>query len=792
MESFSAALASFDDRLHKHDPFTAPAHSTAINMAEYPANLFTGLYKPNPPPPPYQQVHHNSYVDKSVQYAPTLPPPVVPASAAAVANIKLGSLVARFVVRVPWKPILQRVPGLWLIAILGLAVFGPVGIKYAYAETIKQATTDWLGEYLRVTGAASGEDTSHDMPYDHILHLLIIPNYSEDVDTLCETLDVLSSHRRALTQYRICLAMEETEQGSIEKARMLMKMYSDCFFDITYTIHPANQPGEIRGKSSNVAFAAREMARYSARSGAASAASAAECTIDGIYSANQTTCEVPFNATRHDHEIVTILDADTIFAEDYFAAMACHYATASPSQRKIMMFMPSTVFDRNSDKVPILVRTCDTYWSLGVMSNMYDASPVKLPCSAYSISMDLCIAVNFWDAGPESIGEDLHMYLKCFFSTSGNVIIKPIYSAVSCCNIEGAASNTSSKVVKFYNGLCARYDQAKRHLWGSLDTAYIIKRTIYALFAPGYDAVIPMKNLGKEDPHAETTNQKGFDLSRLRCLFHRVLETHCLMGHFAILGLVRSVMAQLPLAVETVVGPQMLPVAVRWGFPAFLTFDRFAATIMFCCVLCNFTSASYYEKYYKFSGFERWALQTLPAKPPTTHHQQPHPTSTKPDKFSIDNAATVANNRLVGLATMAKHALQFAPQHATLRVQPLGRRPQLSSPRYALNCIEWCLIPYAALFYFVIPQCHAQLSHLVSDKLDYRVSAKPQLRTSSLAALTMEEVVMSAKGMGNEWSEENVPYAEVVSLKGGSESDSKSVTVDSDIRGDDGYYEEDF
>ncbi|KAJ3385008.1 hypothetical protein HDU84_002500 [Entophlyctis sp. JEL0112] len=239
-------------------------------------------------------------------------------------------------------------------------------IRQAYYESIKQATTNWLGEYLRITGASSGDDPSHDLPYDSILHVIIIPNYCETTDTLCETLDVLASHRRALTQYRViaamiyiacvsydilqvCLAMEESEKGCVTKAQMLLKVYSDSFFDITYTVHPANLPGEIRGKSSNVAWAAREMAKYRTVPANIAAVAVEKMYHERIHGVNCGYESVELSNDlpgQHSHEVITVLDCDSIFAEDYFAALACHYATASPEQRKIMMFMPSTVFDR--------------------------------------------------------------------------------------------------------------------------------------------------------------------------------------------------------------------------------------------------------------------------------------------------------------------------------------------------------------------------------------------------------------------------------------------------------------
>lgn len=112
--------------------------------------------------------------------------------------------------------------------------------------------------------------------------------------------------------------MEESEKGAENKAKTLIKLYSDSFFEITFTLHPKGRVGEIRGKSSNVAWAAAQMA---SKSGA------------GLRG-------------RHDHEICTVMDADTCFAEDYFSSVTFNYCVASPEQRKIMMFAPCTVFDR--------------------------------------------------------------------------------------------------------------------------------------------------------------------------------------------------------------------------------------------------------------------------------------------------------------------------------------------------------------------------------------------------------------------------------------------------------------
>lgn len=52
------------------------------------------------------------------------------------------------------------------------------------------------------------------------------------METLCETLEVLASHKRAITQYSICLGMEETEQGCEQKVsfKLLFNLIYLFFF----------------------------------------------------------------------------------------------------------------------------------------------------------------------------------------------------------------------------------------------------------------------------------------------------------------------------------------------------------------------------------------------------------------------------------------------------------------------------------------------------------------------------------------------------------------------------------
>ena len=496
------------------------------------------------------------------------------------------------------------------------------------------------------TGVPNGSDARHDLPFDSILHVILIPNYKEDFGT----------------QYRVCLAMEESEPGCKEKALKLIEDFGEKFFDLRFTIHPVNRPGEMRGKSSNVAWASQQMARLS---------------------------------TRHHHEIMTVIDADSAFAEDYFMACSYYYAVASPEQRRIMMFAPSTVFDRNANDVPLFVRTTDMFWSIGVISNLYPSSPVKLPCSAYSVSMDLVLSVNFWDAGPEAIGEDMHMYLKCFFSTRGRVIVKSIFSPASSVNITGEGEGMAGYV----SSIKARYDQAKRHLWGSLDTGYALRRTLLSYLAPQSEPTVFLKNMsvskfGKED-------QVVFKLETILTLAHRLFEAHIMMGQFFILALTSTLF---------VPSHALIPSLANWVW-SFVSLEPVHHAVSFAlqlgfwlrlaCIVPNLVTFYYYEHYHEWVGFKRWELQ----------EEQQRETGLLFSK-RFDSANDLSGDHF----------------DTTGRVQHLGQRPQLSSRRvHPRNLFDWLSIPVSGFLFYVIPQHHAQLSHLFTERLDYKVAHKPTL-----------------------------------------------------------------
>eukprot|EP00158_Paraphelidium_tribonemae_P005324 Partr_v1_DN27278_c0_g1_i1_m38949 putative NA len=355
----------------------------------------------------------------------------------------------------------QRFPGLILLGFLTVAFLGPpffptvywvvtlsvytflvtnsirlaTGLTVTAIKTKAHTETNWKRRYQECIK----ENESAEMPitYDEVNHVIVIPNYKEDMATLCETLDTLAAHSCATAKYKVVLAMEEGEKGCEEKAGKLISIFGSHFASMQFTVHPSGIPGEARGKSSNVAWAA-------------------------VYYAKHWMKEE--NVRR---EIFTVMDADTHLTEKYFEFMTYKYATSTAAEQEKSLFAPVLVFDRNSNNVPFPARVADICWSIGLMANFI--MPVRVPCSVYSVSILLARRVNYWDAGPEAIGEDFHMAMKCNTALRMDLRMLPVYIPASCSSVQGDS---------YWSSLYARFEQSKRHLWGLLDFGYCFARLI--------------------------------------------------------------------------------------------------------------------------------------------------------------------------------------------------------------------------------------------------------------------------------------------------------------------------
>ncbi|KAK1061208.1 hypothetical protein LTR74_011218 [Friedmanniomyces endolithicus] len=417
----------------------------------------------------------------------------------------------------------QFVLGFYTVALHILSILFPARVCYALGHVIKEIKENaaLANDRRYVSNIQTVETEKGTTPAP--LFVILLPAYKEDMGTLEETLRVLASHAQARHCYHIYLAMEEKEEKSAMKAQTLIDTFRRCFYRMSFTIHPLGIPGEAQGKSSNESWAAKQA------------------------------CMDYSEELEKQNVIITTMDADTHLSPRYFQQVArMHFDF--PETRDTTMYVPPLVFDRNLHRVPLPVRTADLMWAGAGISSLYSGSLVCIPTSVYSLPMTLVEQVGGWDTGPGAIGEDLHMYIKCFFALSGNLDVKVVWAAASQCNV----ASDMRGIAGYMDGLSARYKQALRHMWGTLDTGYAIRECVkmvrrhrrathmpsdLPLSAPNanwtafYTSSGLHKSLVPRFPitDTETAPPKPIHVWNMMVLFLRLFEAHFLPIHLSVI-----------------------------------------------------------------------------------------------------------------------------------------------------------------------------------------------------------------------------------------------------------------
>lgn len=263
-------------------------------------------------------------------------------------------------------------------------------------------------------------------------HILIILNYRENVEKLRKTLSAIASQTIPLNQLHIVLAMEEREKEGPKRAGILTREFGHKFGSFYATFHP-DVPGEVKGKSSNEAYAGREVYEKLFVSG----------KLD------------------LDYATVTSVDADSIFDKQYFAYLS--YKFLSDPLRYNKFWQSSIVFYNNLWEVPSPTRIIAFFGSLYRTALLVQGDKL-LTHATYSLSFKLLKNIDFWDV--DVIPEDYRIFFKAFYKNQGQIWVDPIFLRTS-----GDAVHSGG----YINSLKSRYEQERRWSWGISDQPLFIK-----------------------------------------------------------------------------------------------------------------------------------------------------------------------------------------------------------------------------------------------------------------------------------------------------------------------------
>lgn len=213
------------------------------------------------------------------------------------------------------------------------------------------------------------------------------------------------------------------------------------------------------------------------------------------------------------------------------------------------LYMPPIIFDRNAHQVPTLVRVADLMWC-GAGLSCFQTHPRKsgigIPTAVYTITLPLVDLVGGWDTGPEAIGEDMHMMLKCYFCTNGNLMVESIPSPASHCNVSSPLSGYRG----WLDGHSARYNQGLRHMWGCLDTGYTIHQWLKMGSRPSSGSSLPdrtpYRRVELKLSHMKLHGDQGRRICwRSMVLLTRIFEAHFLPVHLFIVMLSSTIYSNL-------------------------------------------------------------------------------------------------------------------------------------------------------------------------------------------------------------------------------------------------------
>lgn len=297
---------------------------------------------------------------------------------------------------------------------------------------------DWMGDVRQFPD------------WQKVEHIIVIPTYREPLATLERTLEHLSAQTYPTRKIHIMLSFEEREGiAAQEKAKTLLKKYNKNFGDLWATYHP-DLPGEVKGKSSNTSWGAKEAKRL---------------LVD---------------ERGRDIRYLTITseDADALLHPSYFACLTYHFLDDPDRYNKIWQAV--LMFYNNIWKVPMPVRVTSSMTSV-IQLYVVARRDQLINFSTYTATLFMIDEIGYWDT--DVIPEDWRLFFKAYFYKHGKVSVEPIFLPIMA---------DAAEAVGVVNTLKNQYEQVKRWAWGVSDTPYLVSKWLMSESTPFWDKTVRM------------------------------------------------------------------------------------------------------------------------------------------------------------------------------------------------------------------------------------------------------------------------------------------------------------
>lgn len=275
-----------------------------------------------------------------------------------------------------------------------------------------------------------------DIAWENIFHAVLYVTYKEGLSVIESSIESYAHSTFPAKKIILVLAGEKKDQENFLKiSESIKKKYEHSFFKILISIHPANLPGEIAGKSSNSTYAAKKLKEYIDQQG------------------------IPY-----EHVMVSNFDADTVADQQYFSELTYKYLHAENRTKKT--YQPTHMYHNNIWDVPTIIRlialSC-TFWRMAESMNRKKFKSF----SSRSLSLKTIVEINYWDTAV--IPEDSRQYWTAYFTYDGKHELVPIYTPLYMDAV--LADN-------YVNTFKNQYRQLRRWAWGVCDFPFVVINSI--------------------------------------------------------------------------------------------------------------------------------------------------------------------------------------------------------------------------------------------------------------------------------------------------------------------------
>jgi hypothetical protein len=271
------------------------------------------------------------------------------------------------------------------------------------------------------------------LKHDDLVHLVVFPFYQEGYEVISESVRAIQRSRFPRTQIAVVLATEEragaTAAATAERVR---QEFAATLLDLVVTVHPADLPGEIPGKGSNISYAVKE---------------AVMRIIDRR--------KIP-----HDRVIVSAFDSDTVVYKDYFACLTWNFLTAERPLRT--SFQPVPLYNNNIWTAGALSRVLaysSTFWQM-----IQQERPERLSTfSSHAVPLPPLEQAGYWQVN--MVNEDSRIYWNLFIHFDGDYSVVPLSYPVSM---------DANVAPTFWGTVVNLYKQHRRWSYGAENIPYLL------------------------------------------------------------------------------------------------------------------------------------------------------------------------------------------------------------------------------------------------------------------------------------------------------------------------------